>query len=551
MKKLTIRARAPDPAQPMPIYMDEELPELQDYSSVNRALPKMPSGMQEEEEAEHHLQRAIDKGAIIPTPQVINVTDVKTYDEIYTEECKLPPKLIRLQPFLMEQDEYPEYDLDTEDEEWVNSQEGLTPLQFEEIIDRLEKSYNPNSFVFDVNKAYLKEEDDISRAVFEYWLNKRNKTQRPLMPKVKTEKYDRSGKNIDPYVVFRKHSYGQIRTRKIRKNDETCYEKILNIRNNLNRVKTLLDMIKSRENLKKEKLYLTLDVYEKRYEAEDFDGTIIADIISRNPPKPRPRLVIPPPTVKNQILSYLSNKACEKENHIYRNDSKQIKKRKHKSTVGPTVILGRQFNNSDSDSQVLPSSTGSASDCYDSAEEDEYAFHRNNHSAYLPPVSSGIGNWPWCDKSEGGSADKKYRFSLTSINKPKPKCIGFARRRRGRGGRVILDRYSDKDDFWSSLDFTVHESKHEASTSSSSDILHFRPVVEESPSEDYSNYPEVEETQETQYPQYPFPSEAESICIDIESEHVNTSPYYSVEFNVSDYFSLDSLSDFDLITMGS
>lgn len=36
------------------------------------------------------------------------------------------------------------------------------------------------------------------------------------------------------------------------------------------------------------------------------------------------------------------------------------------------------------------------------------------------------------------------------------KCIGFARRRYGRGGRVIVDRIrTDMDDVWSSLDFKI------------------------------------------------------------------------------------------------
>lgn len=34
----------------MPIYMAEELPDLTDYSAINRAVPQMPSGMEKEEE---------------------------------------------------------------------------------------------------------------------------------------------------------------------------------------------------------------------------------------------------------------------------------------------------------------------------------------------------------------------------------------------------------------------------------------------------------------------------------------------------------------------
>lgn len=42
-----------------------------------------------------------------------------------------------------------------------------------------------------------------------------------------------------------------------------------------------------------------------------------------------------------------------------------------------------------------------------------------------------------------------------SINRVK--CIGFARRRRGRGGRIVLDRIStNMDEFWANLDYTIY-----------------------------------------------------------------------------------------------
>lgn len=50
MSKLSFRALPLDASKPMPIYMAEELPDLQDYSAINRAVPQMPSGMEKEEE---------------------------------------------------------------------------------------------------------------------------------------------------------------------------------------------------------------------------------------------------------------------------------------------------------------------------------------------------------------------------------------------------------------------------------------------------------------------------------------------------------------------
>lgn len=51
MSKLSFRARALDASKPMPIYMAEEVPDLPEYSAINRAVPQMPSGMEKEEES--------------------------------------------------------------------------------------------------------------------------------------------------------------------------------------------------------------------------------------------------------------------------------------------------------------------------------------------------------------------------------------------------------------------------------------------------------------------------------------------------------------------
>lgn len=81
-------------------------------------------------------------------------------------------------------------------------------------------------------------------------------------------------------------------------------------------------------------------------------------------------------------------------------------------------------------------------------------FLKYDHN--FQPISN-EGNWPWCSKEENGTADKRFRYTLTSLSNPK-RCIGFARRRMGRGGRVILDRITtDFDDYWRKLDYTIFD----------------------------------------------------------------------------------------------
>ncbi|CAG5092903.1 Similar to EPC1: Enhancer of polycomb homolog 1 (Homo sapiens) [Cotesia congregata] len=579
MSKLSFRAKPLDASKPMPIFMAEDLPDLPDYSAINRAVPQMPSGMTKEEESEHHLQRAMCTGVIIPTPEVTDLTDVEAYDKIYPADYKLPRQLIHMQPFAMEQD-IPDYDMDSEDEKWVGIQSkkmDLTPFQFEEMMDRLEKNSAQKTVSLQEAKALLKEDDDLIIAVFDYWLDKRLKNpQHPLLLTVKTDNRLGSAAN-NPYLAFRRITE-KMQTRKNRKNDETSYEKMLKLRRDLSKAVTLLELVKRREKTKREHLHLTIEVFEKRYQAEDFSGQILAEVSALKTTRPAFA-----PLFTNQfgVHQNWSNKVCNKDDSLQRKEKRQYKKRKHKldgrgglddsvlrsgSACGVggsnrnsrTGVLGSGLDplvSSDEDNPFPHTQLSMSKERDDdTADEGPFAFRRNRYCNYLPPVSGGYGNWPWCSKSEGGIADKKYRFALTSISKPTPRCIGLARRRYGRGGRVILDRYpSDIDDIWSSLDFTIHESSQNndsittASPTTISSVkkewLHFRPKTplgtdanqndesaagwstssnsssEESESEmDHFYISNSTRTKKPASSSYPFPTEATSICVDIEPD---------------------------------
>lgn len=51
MSKVSFRARALDSNKPLPVYTEDELPDLAEYVPINRAVPQMPTGMEKEEEA--------------------------------------------------------------------------------------------------------------------------------------------------------------------------------------------------------------------------------------------------------------------------------------------------------------------------------------------------------------------------------------------------------------------------------------------------------------------------------------------------------------------
>uniref|UniRef100_A0A8C6SG61 Enhancer of polycomb homolog n=1 Tax=Neogobius melanostomus TaxID=47308 RepID=A0A8C6SG61_9GOBI len=167
----------------------------------------------------------------------------------------LPPCLERSAWFSLDT-EQPDYDLDADDEAFVlklKKKMEISLLQFEEMIDRLEKGSGQQLVSLPEAKLLLKEDDELIKEVFEYWSRKRRSSKaQSLIPTVKQEKRDGSSTN-DPYVAFQN-----------RKNDEASYEKMLKLRRDLSRAVTILEMIKRREKSKRELLHLTLEICEKR-----------------------------------------------------------------------------------------------------------------------------------------------------------------------------------------------------------------------------------------------------------------------------------------------
>jgi enhancer of polycomb-like protein len=276
MSKLSFRARAIDANKPMQVFKDDEIPDLLDFTAVNRAVLEMPTGMEKEEETEHHLQRALSAQQVYGTAEalVIPIPDMnmvgERYMRLYGSKSKndfRPPKqYIHVQPFGMDQ-EIPEYDMDSEDEQWLGRQVkhlkmDVSSLKFESMMDRLEKGSGQMVVTLNEAKALLKVDDDLIIAVYDYWLNKRLQLQHALIPQVKTEKRDGSTTS-NPYVAFRRRTE-KMQTRKNRKNDEVSYEKMLKLKKDLNKALLILELLKRREKSKKELLKLTVEVAEKR-----------------------------------------------------------------------------------------------------------------------------------------------------------------------------------------------------------------------------------------------------------------------------------------------
>ncbi|KAM3929614.1 enhancer of polycomb homolog 1 isoform 1-T1 [Leptodactylus fuscus] len=475
MSKLSFRARALDASKPLPVFRCEDLPDLHEYASINRAVPQMPTGMEKEEESEHHLQRAISAlqvygekrdNMVIPVPEA--ESNIAYYESVYPGEFKMPKQLIHIQPFSLDA-EQPDYDMDSEDEVFVNQLKKkleISPLQFEEMIDRLEKGSGQQPVNLQEAKLLLKEDDELITEVYDYWIKKRkNSRGSSLIPAVKQEKRDGSSTS-DPYVAFRRRTE-KMQTRKNRKNDEASYEKMLKLRRDLSRAVTILEMIKRREKSKRELLHLTLEIMEKRYNLGDYNGEIVSEVMAqRQPLKPTyaiPIIPISSPFKHQDTIEIKINKP--EKSDVVRPKRKYEKKPKvlpsspaaqQTSPAALPVFNAKDLNQYDfpsSDDEPLSQVMSGSSEAEEENDPDgPFAFRRKAGCQYYAPHLDQTGNWPWCSPEQGGLGDIRYRYCLTTLTVPR-KCIGFARRRVGRGGRVLLDRaHSDYNSAFRQLD---------------------------------------------------------------------------------------------------
>ncbi|XP_011367776.1 enhancer of polycomb homolog 1 isoform X3 [Pteropus alecto] len=434
---------------------------------------------------EHHLQRAISAqqvygekrdNMVIPVPEA--ESNIAYYESIYPGEFKMPKQLIHIQPFSLDA-EQPDYDLDSEDEVFVNKLKkkmDICPLQFEEMIDRLEKGSGQQPVSLQEAKLLLKEDDELIREVYEYWIKKRKNCRGPsLIPSVKQEKRDGSSTN-DPYVAFRRRTE-KMQTRKNRKNDEASYEKMLKLRRDLSRAVTILEMIKRREKSKRELLHLTLEIMEKRYNLGDYNGEIMSEVMAqRQPVKPTYAIPIIPITNSSQFKH--QEPMDVKEFKVNKQDKADLIRPKRKYEKKPKVLPSSAaappqqtspaalpvFNAKDLNQYDFPSSdeeplsqvlSGSSEAEEENDPDGPFAFRRKAGCQYYAPHLDQTGNWPWTSPKDGGLGDVRYRYCLTTLTVPQ-RCIGFARRRVGRGGRVLLDRaHSDYDSTFRHLDLEM------------------------------------------------------------------------------------------------
>ncbi|NWX98775.1 EPC2 protein, partial [Nothoprocta ornata] len=425
---------------------------------------------------EHHLQRAISaqqvfrekkESMVIPVPEA--ESNVNYYNRLYKGEFKQPKQFIHIQPFNLD-NEQPDYDMDSEDETLplfgeesksykINS---LEKVLFAEYLFKGRSLYlNLSLVTLQEAKLLLNEDDYLIKAVYDYWVRKRKNCRGPsLIPQIKQEKRDGSTNN-DPYVAFRRRTE-KMQTRKNRKNDEASYEKMLKLRREFSRAITILEMIKRREKTKRELLHLTLEVVEKRYHLGDYGGEILNEVKLNRPEK---EMSTTPSTLHNgnhhkvqecKVKHPHHSSLKEEVSEVVRQKKKYLKKPKLECVVTtqqpstePLPIVNKsdikQYDFHSSDEDEFPQVPSPVSEAEEENDPDgPCAFRRRAGCQYYAPRLDQTSSL--YENSELADWDKlRFRHCLTTLTIPR-RCIGFARRRVGRGGRVLMDRISTEHD---------------------------------------------------------------------------------------------------------
>lgn len=106
--------------------------------------------------------------------------------------------------------------------------------------------------------------------VYQYWVSKRSKLKRPLLrrfwPVTSTE-------DSNPHLVFRPREKEKYKLRRKRQNDMDAYRKLKQLKQDFSQVKTLLQLIKKREELNRSLVLLHKEWFEQKlYDAIDTSG---------------------------------------------------------------------------------------------------------------------------------------------------------------------------------------------------------------------------------------------------------------------------------------
>ncbi|KAL2928150.1 Enhancer of polycomb-like protein 2 [Bienertia sinuspersici] len=270
MSRLSFRPRPLDIHKKLPIvksfkdFEDDDTPTSTRNSQLFRLV--------EPENEVHHVpsKKTADE---IPTPEFVVVD---TYERDYSPSFCQPTSYIRARGARAELGEFIEYDLDNEDEDWLQElnkdKKILMPEKLENLLFKLEVldhkareragiitptlgSSIPVLLPIDAAAEALQSQSiksAVLESVYWYWKKKREKWQKPILRRLQPPP---PVNDTNPYNVFRpREKAHRLHTRRMqrRENNVQSFEKLRQVRRNLDQAKTILEALIKREEKKRD-----------------------------------------------------------------------------------------------------------------------------------------------------------------------------------------------------------------------------------------------------------------------------------------------------------
>ncbi|CAL5011782.1 unnamed protein product [Urochloa decumbens] len=295
--------------RPRPVDIHRRLPivrfarELEDDDPTFSLRPAPPllrhSAPEPAADGEAHPAPNKKNGQEIPTPQY-DVVD--TYERDYTRTFAQPTAYIRGRGARSEIGDFIEYDLDNEDEDWLedynNERKNLNPEMLEVLLFKLEildhKSreragiitptmIGPIPVILQLDSAfealqYLSVRYAVFQAAYSYWKAKRERWQKPILRHLQPPP---PTSDTNPYNVFRpREKAHRLHTRRMqrRENSAQSFERLRLVRRNLEQSKVLVEALIKREEKKREamecEVHLRRIQMKYKHEAELLDDGI-------------------------------------------------------------------------------------------------------------------------------------------------------------------------------------------------------------------------------------------------------------------------------------
>lgn len=271
MSRLSFRPRPIDITKKIPIV--RSVKDLEDDENAGTRSCQIARLQFDNENDSAHANVVRKISTEIPTPQFVVVD---SYERDYGRTFVQPPSYLRGRGNRSESSDVIEYDLDDEDEDWLqefnNEKKMLLPERFESMLCKLEildhkareRAVGSGATFGQVIPVLLQLDAAVEalqspntrfavlQTVYNYWKGKRDRWQKPILRRLQPPP---PVNDTNPYNVFRpREKTYRLHTRRMqrRENNVQSFEKLRQVRRNMEQAKAVMEIVTKREEKKRE-----------------------------------------------------------------------------------------------------------------------------------------------------------------------------------------------------------------------------------------------------------------------------------------------------------